>query len=172
MRKAFLAATAVGGILIGNFAYADDEIDYSIHQDYISIRALGAGNSFTVIDDYNTLLYNPAGLARLEEGELNLGFGAGITSGASKFVDDVTKASKASESEKVGKVQQVLEDNYGKNHAVRAPMLSAIWARPKWGIGLILGDATVNLAIHQTGGPQLGTFAYVDNTLEIGRAHV
>ena len=157
-------------LLLASFpVLAEENLDYSIHQDYITPRSLSSGGTFTVIDDYNTLFYNPAGMARLEDGELNLGFMAGITSEAMTFSNDITAASKASsETEKIQKVQELLDKNYGKNFATRLPALSALWVRPKWGVGLVLADSTINLAIHQTSGPQLAVSAYVDNTLAFG----
>lgn len=153
------------------YAVAEENIDYSIHQDYLSVRALGSGNSFTVIDDYNVLFYNPAGLARLQEGELNFGIGAGVTTSAMGFYKDIEDASKATETEKVTKVQAVLDKNYGKTFGIRAPAgVNAIWARPKWGLGLNLLDMSVNLSIHQVGSPQVAVSAYNDSTLALGLA--
>lgn len=163
----------LGGLLFSFNAFAaEDEktFDYVMHQHYISVRALGSGNSFTVIDDYNTLFYNPAGLARLEAGEINAGFMAAITPSAMTFVKDIESASGAAESEKTAKVQEVLEKNYGKNYATRLPAPNFIWTRPKWGLGIIIADSTINMAIHKTGGPQVYTSAYVDNTLAFGYA--
>src|SRR5690606_21032155 len=122
---------AIAALFLSVGVQAEENLDYRIHQPYVSVRALGAGDSFTVIDDYNTLFYNPAGLARLKEGEINLGFGAGVTTSALDFSNDITDASKASEAEKVQKVQEVLDKNYGKNFATRLPMVNAIWVRPK-----------------------------------------
>lgn len=155
-------------LLLSCVAHADEDINYIIHQHYVSPRALASGNSFTLIDDYNSLFYNPAMLARLEEGELNLGVMAGITTNAQSFAKDIETASKADEAEKVGKVLDVMERNYGKSHGTRLPAVNAIWARPNWALGLVLLDTSVNLSVHKTGGPQLAVNAYADNTLAFG----
>lgn len=146
----------------------DDLLDYRIHQHFLSVRALGAGNSFSVIDDYNSLLYNPAAMARMPEGEMNFGFSAGVTTSALGFMKDIESASKVAEAQKVAEVQAVLEKNYGNNFSTRLPAVSGFWVRPKWGVGLVLADSTINLAVHQTGGPQVATSAYIDNTIAFG----
>lgn len=157
-------------LLLGTHAQAEESINYLIHQHYVSPRALGAGNSFMVIDDYNTLFYNPAGLARLPEGTINLGFSAAITSEVMGFAKDIENASKEPEATKVQKVSELLEKNYGKTYGTRLPAVNAIWTRPRWGIGLILLDTQVNLGVHQVVGPQLAVDAYADNTLAFGYA--
>lgn len=154
--------------IFGTQVRAEEAINYAIHQQYVSPRALGSGNSFSVIDDYNALFYNPAALARLQEGELNLGFMGAITSQAMGFSKELEDASKAPEAEKIQKIMDVLTKNYGKSHGTRLPALNAIWARPKWAIGIVLLDSTVNLGVHQIAGPQLAVNAYADNTLAFG----
>lgn len=152
-------------------ASAEENLDYHIRQDYISIRALGAGNSFTVIDDYNTLFYNPAGLAQIEEAELNFGFMGGITSEAMTFAKDIDNAAKEpDENTKIDKLTEVLQSNYGKNHGTRVGALNAIWVRPRWGVGIVLADTAINLGIHQIADPRLNITAYSDSTLAFGMA--
>ena len=71
-----LAATFASLVSFGSLAKAAIK-DFRIYQQYQSTRALGMGNAFTAVsDDYACLFYNPAGLARLEEGQLNLSIGA------------------------------------------------------------------------------------------------
>ncbi len=166
MRSIFALIT----VFVSWSAYADENLDYGIHQDYIAVRAMGAGNTFTVIDDYNLLFYNPAGLGRAKDSEINLGFGAAVTTSALAFSEDIKSASKVPEAEKIAKMQEILDKNYGKNFATRLPAVNAIWTRPKWGVGLIIADSTINLAVHQLGSPQIAVSAYVDNTLAVGFA--
>ncbi|MCB0343255.1 MAG: hypothetical protein KDD59_13500, partial [Bdellovibrionales bacterium] len=66
-------ATLVGIISYANMAGAADVLDFSIHQEYTSTRALGMGNAFSAVaEDYNALFYNPAALARRKDGNLHM----------------------------------------------------------------------------------------------------
>ena len=48
-------------------------VSYTIHHHYVAPRALGMGDAFVAVaNDYNALFYNPAGLARREDTEMNL----------------------------------------------------------------------------------------------------
>lgn len=148
-------------------AAAQTTYDYSIHQSYITPRSLGAGGTFSGIDDYNTLFYNPAGLARLKEGELNMGFHAGGTPSILGLTKEIETASKSSNPTEM---LNLLDKHYGDHYALRFPSLSAFWTRPGWGIAVIPVDLTLNMEFHRQVGPQLNVTAYQDTTIGYGYA--
>lgn len=141
--------------------------DFTIYQPYVSPRALGMGNAFTAVaDDYSAIFYNPAGLARLEEGEINLGLSATMDSKIQKLYSDIDSASKTGQTDDIRKV---LEENYGNHYSARASLLNAFWARPRWGLAIIPVDLSVEMDIHQLAGASLNMIATQDTTIAYGR---
>ncbi len=161
----------IGLSLFGHIpaAMADDPgevIDFSIHQQYVSPRALGMGNAFVALaDDYHALFYNPAGLARIEEAQVNLGLGALLDSKVNAFVNDINSTAGSG---KVEDITDFLSKNYGNYYSARAS-LGGAWVRPNWGLAVIPLDFTVNMAIHQLAGAALDVIAYQDTTIAYGR---
>ena len=59
---------------------AKSNLNFGIHQDYVSTRAFGNGNAFSAVaDDHSALFYNPAALARRTEGNIHMFLRAGIS---------------------------------------------------------------------------------------------
>lgn len=141
-------------------------IDFSIPQQYVSPRALGMGNAFVgLADDYNSVLYNPAGLARLEEGQVNMGLGGMLDSKVAKLKSDLDAASASGNQ---ADIVSLLTNNNGNYYGARATV-SGIWARPRWAIAIIPVDLSLNMSIHQIGGESLGLIATQDTTIAFGR---
>ncbi|MCB9025069.1 MAG: hypothetical protein H6625_02020 [Bdellovibrionaceae bacterium] len=139
-------------------------VDFSIHENYISTRAKGMGGAFTAVaDDYNSMFYNPAALARLEEGNLHMFIRGAIDTNYLDLIDDLDKAEK--ETDKETAIGNVITSNYGKNYYSRLPTIGAMWVRPNWGIAIIPADLTIDLSLHQGLGPAIGLNAYLDTTL-------
>ena len=68
----------------------------TIHKQYVAPKALGMGDAYVAVaDDYNTLYYNPAGLAKLPQWQLNMFLGAGADTGAPGFYNDFNAATKS-----------------------------------------------------------------------------
>ena len=144
--------------------------DFTIHQNYLSVRALGMGNSYTALaDDYNTLFYNPAGLSRLEQSEVNLGFGALVDPKAIKLEKDITNASNGPDATKAQDMVNLISSNYGNHYSARAPMLGGFWVKPKWGVAFIPADLNIELEIHDLGVAAVNVVATQDSTLAYGR---
>lgn len=148
-------------------AAVGEALDFTIYQPYISTRAMGMGNAFTAVaDDYNALLYNPAGLARLPEPQINLGLGAAIDSKIIKLKEDIDRVSQSNDPVAV---TDLLQENLGNHYSARVPTLSAIWVRPKWGIAIIPVDLSLDLEIHQLAAYSLNVIATQDTTIAYGR---
>ncbi|MGE3973002.1 MAG: hypothetical protein AB7F59_00600 [Bdellovibrionales bacterium] len=153
------------------WAQTNVNLNNSIRHDYISPRALGMGDAFTAVaDDHNTLFYNPAGLAFLQEGNLNLKLQAGATPEVMNFTRDLQSATgKPTETEKVNATTDLITQNFGKDYWAR-PSVGGIWVRPLWGVAFIPLDTSIDLAIHQQTGPTLNVEVYQDSTLAYGTA--
>lgn len=128
------------------------------------------GDAFVAIaNDYNALFYNPAGLARREDGQVNLSIDAAGSPTFTKFGKDVDDATKVPENERVQAMNEALSKYYGKNFSLRAGLLEAVWVRPHWGVALIPADFTMNMVIQRGGfGPSVDVKSYLDTTLAYG----
>ncbi len=146
-----------------------DVKDFTIHQQGLSIRALGMGNAFTAaVDDYSAIFYNPAALAFLEEPVMNLAlFQAGVDSKLSGFVSEIGKVSSSND---VSGMTALLEKNYGSHYSARLGLLNVYWARPKWAFAFIPVDLALEIRVAQSVGPQLQLVARQDTTIAYARA--
>lgn len=160
------------GLGFSGEVFAAKVLDYTIHQEYTSTRALGMGNAFTAVaDDHSALFYNPAGLARRDNGQLRMLLRGGMDDKYLPLLDDIEKVSKIEdETEKQAAMAALLQKNYGKHYYFRIPTIGGIWVRPGWGFAFIPADLSVDIAIHQQIGPTLNVNGYLDSTLAYGYA--
>ena len=150
-------------VSIGKSVFAQN-VDFSIHESYISTRAKGMGGAFAAVaDDYNSMFYNPAALARVKEGNLHMFLRGAIDSKYPDFLKDLDTASNAVDEEQA--IADLLTENYGNNYYSRIPTIGAMWVRPNWGIAILPADLTIDLGIHQQIGPAISVNAYLDTTL-------
>lgn len=134
-------------------------VNYGIHQDYVSTRALGMGNAFTAVcDDYSTMFYNPAGLGKLQSGTINMFINAGASSSFLPLYNDIKGISGSSNAQKTTSAMAVIDKHYGENYFSRFG-LGGIWARPRWAVAVIPLDLELNMSIHQAIGPTLNVEA-------------
>lgn len=150
---------------------ADENVSNKIHHHYQAPRALGMGDAFVAVaNDYSAIFYNPAGLARRENGQINLSMNF---AGTSKFMDlykdleDINDSGK-SEPDKQTDYFNLIEKNYGSYYSLRLAPVEGIWVRPKWGVALIPADVSVQMSMHRQVGPAINTTVYADTTLAVG----
>jgi len=145
-------------------------LNHNIRQNYVSPRALGMGNALTAVaDDHNVLFYNPAGLAFLEKGNLNLRLQAGGTPDLINFYNDARGALDKPDTEKPSAVNEVFTRNFGRDFNFR-PVVGGVYVSPNWGVAFIPVDVSLDLSVHQNLGPTLSIEGYQDSTLAYGYA--
>ena len=173
MRRLSLAATAIVFILVSlaglneASAQATGVQDFRLHQQYRHMRALGMGDAFIAsADDYGTLFYNPAGLARLEKGTINLSLGAAGDTKIPGFYGEVKDASGTSN---VADITNLLARNYGNFYSARLSLLQAVWARPRWGLAILPVDLSLDMSIRNLAAASLNIVAFQDTTIAYGR---
>lgn len=154
-------------LLSGPMAYSES-VSTTIHHQYQAPRALGMGDAFVAVaNDYSSIFYNPAGLARREDGQINLSLSVGATSGAKTFYDEYQEIEKSTQTEiqKQTAYLNLIQKHYGDVYSLRLAPTDAVWVRPKWGVALIPMDLSVEMAMHQGVGPVINTTVYADTTL-------
>lgn len=143
-------------------------LDFTIHQEYISTRALGMGNAFTaVVDDFSAIFYNPANLAERKDGHLRMFARAGAGPSALKLFNEINDVKKVEEAEQPQAYSDLITSHYGEHFYYRLPTAGLVWARPGWGIALIPVDLSLDAAVHRQLGPMLNVNSYQDSTLAV-----
>lgn len=143
-------------------------VDFKIHEQFVSPRVMGMGGAFSAVaDDHTALFYNPAGLARREDGRVNLyllkGTIGGDILGLMKNVGDASEGASP-----VDAIGNVLQELYGSSYHGRISMLGGFWVRPNWGIAFIPFDTSLDMYIRRQMGPQINLVARQDSTLVYG----
>lgn len=167
--KLFFLLTFI--LLSARISFAAESVGTSIHQHYQSPRALGMGGAFVAVaNDYSALFYNPAGLDRIDENDLNLSLDLAGTPAVQDLLKDIDEAQNTpgSDADKQAAMAAVLESYYGKAFGVRVGLPQAIWARPGWAIGVIPMDLTMELSVHNSVGPAVQATVYADTTIAYG----
>lgn len=126
------------------------------------------GDAFVAVaNDYSAIFYNPAGLARRTDGEVNLSLDVAGSTSFQKFSKDLEDAQHTgtTDAEKQAAVLGVLDKTYGKTFSLRTAPASGIWVRPGWGFAVIPADVSVELNVHKQVGPAVSARIYADTTL-------
>lgn len=153
-------------------AQAVKSLDFSIHQEYVSTRALGMGNAFTAVaDDFSAIFYNPSMLAFRNDGHLRMFVRAGTTPESIKLFSEIDKVKKVPEADQPQAYSDLITSHYGDHFYYRVPTAGLIWARPGWGIALIPVDLSLDASVHRQIGPMLNVNLYQDTTLAVSYAH-
>ena len=146
-------------------------LDFTIHQEYTSTRALGMGNAFiAVADDHSSLFYNPATLAFRKDGHLRMFVRGGAAPESLELFDEIDKAGKAEDDEKAQEYSDLITKHYGDHFYYRVPTIGGVWVRPNWGIALIPADLSLDASVHRQVGPMLNVNLYLDSTLAFAYA--
>jgi hypothetical protein len=141
-----------------------------IHRWYQSPRALAMGDAFTAVsDDYSALFYNPAGLSRIKNTQVNLSLDVGVTSSFSAFADQLKKINAITDpAQKTNASVQLLQENFGNIYGGRFGLFHGAIASEGWGFAILPADATIELAIQNQAFPTLAVRAIADSTIAYG----
>lgn len=176
-----MSKTALKALFLSSLAFVcvkanaeeDASVSFRIHHHYQSIRAMGMGDAFVAVaNDYNALFYNPAGLARRDDSEINLSIEGGLTPKFMEFGKDLSDASNTpgSDSDKQEAIMNVIQKAYGETYGLRLTPMAGIWAKPKWAMGVIPLDLSIEMIPHQQVGPSIDTTVYADTTVAMAWA--
>lgn len=130
---------------------AIDFINTRIHKQYINPRAMGMGGAYiAVADDYNSLFTNPAGLARIEDWQINMAIEAMLATDILDFIDEIQKTSDIKdENKRKTEMVNFLKKMYGNTYYFRSAPLSGVYVKNKWGLGFIPSDLSLDLHVHK-----------------------
>ena len=104
-------------MMLSSLASAGTGLNYRIHHEYQSLRALGMGDAFVAVaNDYSGMFYNPAGLARRDDGQMNFYIDFAASKDIATFAEDIQKASDKKNKQEDA-IMGVLQKAYGKNFA-------------------------------------------------------
>jgi hypothetical protein len=146
-------------------------LDFTIHQEYTSTRALGMGNAFTAVaDDHSAMFYNPATLAWRKDGHLRMFLRGGTSPESLELFDEIEEASSVPEAQQTQAYTDLIVSHYGDHFYYRVPTIGAMWVRPNWGIALIPADLSLDIGVHRQLGPMLNVNLYMDTTLAFSYA--
>lgn len=160
-------------VLFAIHAYADQDVNFAIHKQFVTPRALALGGAInTMVDDYSALFFNPAALNRLKHGEVNAYISGALSDKFLDFTDDISKANEVGADDSTERQQAILDalGKYTGEHFHSRIGLGAIWARPGWGVGLIPVDLSIELGLHNSLGTEVAAEIYQDTTLAFGFA--
>lgn len=165
-------SSVLASCFASSFAMAGDALNFGIHHEYESIRALGMGNAgVAAVNDYTALFMNPAALARREDGQLNLSIDLGATPGVmdtQKKIEDAQKIK--DETKKTEALLEAIQDSYGENYGLRLTPMAGVYVGKDWGMAFIPLDLSLTFSMHNQFGPSLNTVMYADTTLAFGIA--
>lgn len=141
-----------------------------IHRGYQAPRALGMGDAFVAVaDDYSTLFYNPAGLARIQETQVNLSMDFAATTAFGGFASELDRVSKITDPslQSAGYIE-LFQKNYGEIYGGRFGGFHGVWVNPGWGFAIIPVDTTIELTVRNQAFPALGIRNISDTTFAFG----
>lgn len=171
-KRGTLLLSGLCAFFVSNSTFAAESISTTIHHLYQSPRALGMGDAFVAVaNDYTALFYNPAGLARRDDGQINLSMSFAGTPGAKDFYDEykaIEEDNTKNDTQKDTAYVELITSHYGDVYSLRLAPLEAEWVRPKWGVAFIPADVSVEIAMHKSITPALATTVYADSTLALG----
>ena len=159
-------------LLFVEFANAGEALYFGIRRQFEGTRAQGMGGAFVgVADDNTAIFYNPAGLRQLKEGESNWFLKLDADEeiwDLYKDIEDATENTPPGQTEEDA-LANLLQANYGNHYSLRLPSLGWLWARPTWGLAVILSDLSIDMGLHRTVGPSINLVAINDTTVAFSK---
>lgn len=153
-------------LMSSSLSWSAESLDYAIHQEYISTRAMGMGNAFSaVVDDHSAIFYNPAALARRKDGVVRGMLRGGMDLSYQDLFKQIGEVEKLSDAAKPGGYGDLLDRNMGEHYYMRAPTIGAFWARPNWSVAFIPADLSIDMSILRAGVAALNMNVYLDTTM-------
>jgi hypothetical protein len=179
--RSLLRLVSLGWLLGLNFVAVDafavpvKSLDFSIHEEYVSTRALGMGNAFTAVaDDHSAIFYNPSALAFRSDGQLRMFLRAGADAESFKLFNEIKDVDKETkdlpDNQKTQPYVDLIQKHYGDHFNFRIPTIGAAWVRPGWGIAFIPADLSLDVDVHRQIGPMLNVNLYLDSTIAFAYA--
>jgi hypothetical protein len=148
------------------WAVVSQTLNFTIHEEYVSTRALGMGNAFTAVaDDHSAIFYNPAMLAYRTDGQLRMFLRASTDADSLQLFNQIKAIKKEPSGEQVQSYANLIENNYGKHYYFRIPTVGAMLVEPGWGIAFIPADLSLDMDLNRLLGPALTGNFYIDSTL-------
>ena len=173
MRSFSLGLASFISLILAPVGYAAPvkSLDFTIHEEYTSTRALGMGNAFTAVaDDHSAIFYNPATLANRTDGHLRMFMRGGTDEGALKLKSQLSDIKNVKKEDQTKAYTDLIVSNYGQHYYLRAPTIGAVWVRPGWGLAFIPADLSFDADVHRQIGPMINVNVYVDSTLAFSYA--
>jgi hypothetical protein len=162
--KKFICAGAISALALATLVTTvQAEPFQSVYQ---NARVLGMGGAFTAVaDDYNALIYNPAGLTQIEGWELDLlTLEAEASESTQDLIDDLEAAQSGTEAEAAA----LLVAHAGDHIHARVNTFPHL-VMPGFGVGL-LGQATLDADFRNRVRPVVQVDATVDLGLTVAGA--
>lgn len=152
--------------------FAGNSLSTKIHNQYVSLRALGMGNAYTAVaDDYTLIFYNPAGFAKKKNNEIQFSIlGAGGVKKTVDFAKEVQDASdtEGSDTDKANAISGVIDKYAGDTMGLRLQAAEMFWIRKHWGFALVPVDLSLDVTVDKQLGPTVDLNVIKDSTLAIG----
>ena len=146
-------------------------LDFTIHEEYASTRALGMGNAFTAVaDDHSAIFYDPATLAYRTDGQVRMFLRGGTDASVLKLRSQLSDVKGEPQADQEKGYSDLITSHYGDHFYARVPTIGAMWVRPGWGIAFIPADLSVDMDVHRQIGPMLNVNLYLDSTLAFSYA--
>jgi hypothetical protein len=160
-------------LMLSSFAFAGNSLSTKIHNQYVSLRALGMGNAYTAVaDDYTLIFYNPAGFAKKKNNEIQFTLiGASVAPSTLKFAKDIQEASDSggsSETAQAIAISGVLDEYAGDTMGGRFQAAEMFWIRKNWGFALVPLDLSLDVTVDKGLGPSIDLNMIKDTTLALG----
>lgn len=146
--------------LLGEVAFASQS--NLIYQPYLSSRVMARGGTMTsVADSFETIFFNPAGLARFERHDLNLQLSIEATPSIMSFTSDISAAG----SNPVNQ-QNVITNHLGDHYSTRFG-LGWVLVWPSWGFAVMPVDFDLELDVRSAA---IGVQGYQDMAFVFAKA--